>query len=135
MLEWARSDETLGIEHHYEAAYFDYSKVGGPESILGVRASRDMDKGDILLKIPFNSMLTFHTVESDPVLLHALGEDSTAFEDTVEEVGEHPDYYLLPLVLLYHMSLGEKVCVCVCVCGACGRMGGEGRGERRLRYR
>ena len=111
MLEWARTG--LGAEHSFEVAHFNYSKVGGPERLLGVKAARDMEPGDIACRMPFNSLMTAHTIESDPVLVGALGFYSVAYKDTYDNMtdGERPDYYLLPLVLLYHMSLGEKVSV------------------------
>lgn len=112
MLSWISSPSTLGISHTFTASYFNYTSVGGPSKLLGVRASKDMKPNDVVVKIPFNSLMTWHTVESDPVLKEAMGEKSKAYTDTLARFmnGDKidADFYLLPVVLLYHMSLGEK---------------------------
>jgi hypothetical protein len=117
VLEWVKTE--LGIEHYHEAAYFNYSKVGGPEKLLGVKATRDMGRGDIVVKVPYTSLFTWgNSVEDEPLLRPVIGNGSKAFENAMKWFFEDGntdtdifDAWMLPLVLLYHVSLGEKVSV------------------------
>jgi hypothetical protein len=107
-----RAKTELGIEHYFEAAHFDYSGLGGPEKLLGVKAAKDMrGNGDIIVKVPYTSLWTWTAVEDDPVLKVAIGSESKTFKTATEWLEgemESFDPWMLPLLLLYHLGLGEK---------------------------
>jgi len=90
----------------HEVAYFNYSEVGGPGTLFGVKATRDVVRGDVVAKIPYTSLFTWgHSVEDDPVLRSALGSGSRASENAMDWFSNDGhvdtddfDAWMLPLV-------------------------------------
>jgi len=121
MLElWTNSFEEGGLDSIHSSItldFFDYSHVGGPKKMKGVKSTRDIESGEVILKMPFHSLITWYYVVNDPVLQAAIGKGSKAYNVTVtfldegspeSKISSDIEEWLLPIVILYHIGLGEK---------------------------
>lgn len=93
--------------------------------VQGLAAAQDIESGQLLIRIPYNALLTIpNAIDRDPVLSQVLGKqarrqygwnDNNNDEDEGEEESDVDSdtvqyYYELPLLavaLLHHLSLGE----------------------------
>jgi hypothetical protein len=74
----------------------------GETNIRGLAASRDINKGEIVVSIPFRAMISLDSIEKDPVLSNILSRKNR------ETYGWYDEMQLLIVFLLYHRSLGPS---------------------------
>ena len=88
---WA--SENSGITSEVKIKHFDHGR--------GVAATRGLIVGDILLSVPFESLLSLASIENDPILQPILGRKA-AIDNEIDD-----EFSLLGVFLLYHRSLGK----------------------------
>ena len=89
---WA--SDYAGIVSKVEIKHFNHGR--------GVAAASDVASGDILLSVPFESLVSKASIEKDSILQPILGHKASI------ENGFNDEFLLLSIFLLYHRSIGES---------------------------
>lgn len=98
-LAWA---DSVGVVHSLTFSHFDYSSYGGPSLVRGAAASKALRKGDVVVSVPLEALVTARTVEKDDVLREAIGRKAA------REMGWKDEKQIITMYLLYHKGLGES---------------------------
>jgi hypothetical protein len=93
-----------GTQNVYTLLYIDMfpSLDEKQADIRGLAASRNIQKGEVVVSIPFRAMISLDSIEQDPVLSNILSRKNR------EIYGWYDEIELLIVFLLYHKALGHS---------------------------
>ena len=93
-----------GTQNIYTILYIDFFPILGDEQsiVRGLAASRNIQKGEIILSVPFEAIISLDSIERDDVLSSILGRKNR------EMYGWDDEMQLLIVFLLYHQALGPS---------------------------
>ena len=78
-------------------------------NVRGLKASKNLDVGEIVLSIPYQSLWTIDSIiddSKDPILIKAIGRESRIQHDWISPGID--DIPLLAVVVLYHMNTKQQ---------------------------
>jgi len=93
-----------GTQNIYTILYIDFFPILGEEQsfVRGLAASKHILKGEIILSVPFEAIISLESIEKDAVLSSILGRKNR------ETHGWDDEMQLLIVFLLYHQALGPS---------------------------